>query len=118
MNNNLSPLVNQWTNFKNDLLGDNAKMELVSGKNITFCRYTMNKKLILPQHSHEHEQITFIVEGEMLLTIENETYRMKAGDVRVIPSNAKHSGEITVIPFQTTESFYPVRSDFIDKIKK
>jgi glyoxylate utilization-related uncharacterized protein len=108
--------INEWKPFRNALLGDNAVMELVSGTNMTFCRYTINKKLSLPEHSHDHEQITFIVCGEMLLTVENITYRLKAGDVRIIPANARHSGEITVIPFQTTESFCPARADFIDKI--
>jgi len=109
--------IGAWKQFSNALLGNDAITELVSGMHMTVCRYTINKKMKVASHSHEHEQISLVLAGEVLLTVGDRTIPMKAGDVQVIPGNVRHSSEITATPFQTIESFYPVRVDFLAKLK-
>jgi quercetin dioxygenase-like cupin family protein len=107
----------EWKQFRNDLLGNDAVTELVSGNHMTLCRYTINNKVKVAAHSHEYEQISLVLHGEMLLTVGDKIISMKAGDVQVIPSNVKHSSEIIETPFQTIESFSPVRVDFLKKMR-
>lgn len=109
--------IHEWKQFTNDLLGNNAITELVSGGHITVCRYTINNKVKVASHSHEHEQISLVLRGKVLLTVGDKIVSMNAGDVQVIPSNVKHSSEIIETPFQTIEAFYPVRADFLNKLQ-
>lgn len=65
----------------------------------------------LPPHSHPQEQITTIITGELEMTIGEETYLLKPGQVAVIPSNVIHSGR-ALTDCQVTDVFTPVREDF------
>lgn len=105
---------NKWLRTENQLLGDKAEVELVNGIHMTICRYKINKKLRVPQHSHEYEQTIYVLQGEISLKVDNEQFIMTEGDVCVILSNTKHSAEITGIPFQSIESYYPKRSDLLE----
>lgn len=66
---------------------------------------------ILPEHSHEHEQITHILEGQFAFTIEGETQVIDAGKVAVIPSNARHWGK-ALTDCKALDVFQPVRRDY------
>lgn len=43
-----------------------------------------------PIHNHEPEQCYYIIKGNGLMFIENESRKVKAGDAIFIPSNSKH----------------------------
>ncbi|KLU73019.1 MAG: hypothetical protein RHS_1261 [Robinsoniella sp. RHS] len=53
------------------------------------------------------------MQGELSLTADDEQFEMTRGDVWVILSNTKHAAEVTGIPFETIESYYPKRSDLL-----
>ena len=56
-----------------------------------FWQTTVNPKKRLEPHSHEdHEQIYYILEGEGLLTVGDDTRRVKRGDAIYIPPNTIH----------------------------
>ncbi len=105
----------KWNLVENKLLGNDAVAEQVNGNNMTVCRYKINEKVSVPLHSHEYEQIIYVVQGQMNLTVEEKQISMKAGDIQVILSNEKHGSQITGVPFQVIESYYPIRSDLLDK---
>ena len=47
-------------------------------------------KANVPLHSHPHEQVGIVIEGEFELTIGTERKRMKAGDMYIIPGGVPH----------------------------
>jgi len=72
----------------------------------------------VPTHSHPHEQIGVVYAGKAILRIGNEERLVKKGDLYCIPSKVPHS-DTTVgeEPFIMLDIFYPVREDFIQKLK-
>ena len=64
-----------------------------------------------PEHSHPHEQIMMILEGEFELTVEDETELMRPGIVAIIPSDNKHSGT-ALTDCRVIDVFHPVREDY------
>lgn len=73
----------------------------------------------VPTHSHKHEQIGMVYAGEAKLRIGNEERIVKKGDLYCIPSNTPHSDTcIRNEPFIMLDIFYPIRKDFIKKVKK
>jgi quercetin dioxygenase-like cupin family protein len=105
----------KWKEVQNKLLGDNAIVESVDGDCMTICRYQINKPIKLPAHSHQYEQSIYVVLGEMNLMVENQQFNMKSGDIQVIASGVMHSADITGVPFQSIESYYPIRTDLLKK---
>jgi quercetin dioxygenase-like cupin family protein len=73
----------------------------------------------VPEHSHPHEQIGMVYAGKALLRIGDEERKVKKGDFYCIPANVPHSDTcIGDEPFVMLDVFYPVREDFVDKLKK
>jgi len=69
-------------------------------------------------HQHPHEQIGIVHSGRALLRIGNEEREVSAGDFYCIPANVPHSDKtIGDEPFVMLDIFYPIREDFIVKLK-
>jgi quercetin dioxygenase-like cupin family protein len=65
----------------------------------------------LPLHSHIHEQVSQVIEGTLELTVENQTFVLKAGDVLTIAPNEKHSGK-ALEDCLVQDIFLPEREDY------
>ncbi len=66
-----------------------------------------------PPHSHPHEQITYVAEGELWFYIGNEKFRLQKGDMIKIPSEAEHTIQTLTPNVRLIDSFSPIRTDFI-----
>lgn len=80
-------------------------------ENMTVSYWNLDAGAVIPDHSHPHEQVTNIVEGEMDLTVDGETKRLVPGAVAYIPSNVRHSGT-AVTECYVLDVFHPVREDY------
>lgn len=67
-------------------------VRFVHSANMTFAYWEIKAGAPLPAHSHPHEQVANMLEGEYALTINGETQILKPNSVAIIPSNAFHSG--------------------------
>ena len=65
----------------------------------------------LPEHRHVHEQITFIIEGQLDMMIGGKPCSLTAGMYYVIPSNVPHSA-IAKTDCKAIDVFNPVREDY------
>ena len=83
----------------------------VHGDKITLSFVDIEPGAILPEHSHPHEQITFIMEGELEMVIGGEKMLLTPGMVHVIPGNVRHSA-IARTAVKVLDSFLPVREDY------
>ena len=73
-------------------------VELLEGSNI-------------PIHHHVHEQITYIIEGQLDMVIGGVACSLKAGMYHVITSNTPHSA-IAKTFCKVIDAFSPVREDY------
>lgn len=72
----------------------------------------------VPMHTHPHEQIGMVHSGKALLKIGEEERVVSKGDFFCIPSNVMHGDTcIGDEPFVMLDIFYPIREDFIEKLK-
>ena len=63
-------------------------------------------------HSHEHEQIMYVVEGKFKLKVDGNEKIYEKDDFVVIPSNAKHEGEEALSDCELMDVFSPARDDY------
>jgi quercetin dioxygenase-like cupin family protein len=64
-------------------------------------------------HSHPHEQVTYIVEGEILFFLGEDMQRLGTGDMVAIPSNVPHSIQLVSSHVRLIDSFTPLRQEFL-----
>jgi len=70
-----------------------------------------------PPHSHPHEQITYVAEGELLFFKGKDKYHLFKGDIIAVPSGVPHTIQNISTLVRLIDSFCPVRKDFL-KAKK
>jgi quercetin dioxygenase-like cupin family protein len=85
--------------------------KFIHGEQSTLAFWEIKKGHTLPLHHHVHEQITYIVSGELEMMIGNEKYVLTGGMTNVIPSNLPHSG-FALTDCVVIDSFCPVREEY------
>ncbi len=87
------------------------KVRFVHSENMTIAYWEIRAGSVLPPHSHLHEQVTNIIEGEFELSINEKTNLMRANTVAIVPPNAPHAGR-AMSDCRIIDVFYPVREDY------
>ena len=86
--------------------------QLVAGERTMLARIILRKGSIVPQHSHDNEQITYVLEGALKFVIEGKELIVRSGEILVIPSNMPHSAE-ALEDTVDLDIFCPPREDWI-----
>ena len=95
---------------------DKLKRRLVTGDRMMLAHVWLDKGCIVPKHSHENEQLTYIVEGALRFWIgedQTQTLDVRAGQVLHIPSNLPHKAEALEDTLDV-DIFSPPRQDWLD----
>ena len=68
-----------------------------------------------PPHSHPHEQITYVAEGEILVVAGEASAKLGPGDMFAIPSGEPHAIQQLTEHVRLVDCFTPLREDFLKK---
>jgi quercetin dioxygenase-like cupin family protein len=79
---------------------------------MTFALWEIDQGAVLPEHSHPHEQVVHLIEGDFEVTIEGQKVTGKPGTVTAIPPHARHSG-LALTRCRILDVFHPVREDYM-----
>jgi quercetin dioxygenase-like cupin family protein len=84
---------------------------LIHGDKGTVSIWDIKAGSRLEMHQHVHEQITYLLEGELEMNIGGQDYLLTPGMYHVIPSNVPHNAfartDVKVMDF-----FSPARDDY------
>jgi quercetin dioxygenase-like cupin family protein len=89
-----------------------TRRTLVSSNTMMICEFSFDSNVEIPMHAHPHEQVGYIAKGRVRMTIEKESYELKAGDSYYAPSNVPH-GAFTLEPAVIVDTFSPPREDYL-----
>jgi quercetin dioxygenase-like cupin family protein len=67
---------------------------------------------VVESHSHPHEQMGMLLEGELTFIIGDERHVLSPGDMWRIPGNVEHSAIAGDSPVKALDVFHPVREDY------
>jgi len=98
--------------FKKLKLAPGCTAHVVWGQQIMFSLLVLQPNLEMSIHSHHHEQMGIILEGEIEVNIGNETKLMKKGDVYLIPSDIPHGGKTHTEKVMILDAFNPPREEY------
>lgn len=73
---------------------------------------TFDKGTIGPMHSHPHEQLTYVLDGEFEFTIGEETRVVRQGDTLYKRPDILH-GCVCLQAGKLLDVFTPIREDFL-----
>lgn len=88
--------------------------QMITGENLMFARILLKKGMVVPEHSHLNEQLTYIVEGALKFWIDGKEIVVRAGEVLCIPPHLPHKAEALEDTIDM-DIFYPPRQDWLSK---
>ncbi len=90
-----------------------AKMWAVALEKSMLTYFEMEPNTIFPEHSHEAEQITLVLDGELTFSFDDKRVTFKTGDVVAIPSSMKHSVATGGVACRAVDAWSPVRREYL-----
>jgi quercetin dioxygenase-like cupin family protein len=66
-----------------------------------------------PFHTHPHEQVSAVVEGDIFFVTENERTRLGPGDMFTVPGGQPHAIQLLSKSARLIDCFTPIREDFL-----
>ena len=107
----------RWDSMKKERVSDMLERRLITGDRMMLARVYLKKGCIVPKHSHENEQLTYILEGALKFRMGEdgaEEITVHAGEVLLIRSNVPHQAEALEETLDV-DVFSPPRQDWLDK---
>ena len=104
-----------WEGMEREKVTDVISRRVISGEKAMLAQIYLEKGAVVPTHSHENEQITYLLEGALKFWIgeEREEIVLRAGEVLHIPSNVPHQAE-ALEDCLDVDVFSPPRQDWLD----
>jgi len=99
--------------YRSALAGIEQKT-LAYGDKSLMVEFRLQKGVVLPLHSHPHEQTGYLVQGQIRLTIGADIHDVLPGDSWCIPGDVLHGAEI-VEESVAVEVFAPLREDYLPR---
>lgn len=74
-----------------EIFPPNVRLHAIGGDRVLLCRVSYQPGTTVERHAHEHtEQLMAIIEGELRMTIGEETQSLGPGDVAVVNRGVEH----------------------------
>ena len=96
--------------------GSNSR--LIAGEQSMISFLKMDARSYFAPHRHKQEQIMIVLDGSCDEIIEGKLYRVKKGDVIILPPNIEHGAYIGDQDVQVIDVFGDVRSDYLLKMQQ
>jgi quercetin dioxygenase-like cupin family protein len=106
----------RWEDLPKEALKPDLARRLISTERMMLAHVYLEKGCLVPLHSHENEQLTYILEGALRFWLgedESEVVDVAAGEVLHIPSNLPHRAEALETTLDV-DIFCPPRQDWLE----
>jgi quercetin dioxygenase-like cupin family protein len=107
----------RWETMPKEAVNPLLDRRLITGERMMLTHVYLKKGCVVPKHSHDNEQFTYILEGALRFWIGEdgaETFVLGPGEVLVIPPNVPHKAE-AVEDTLDVDVFCPPRQDWLEK---
>jgi quercetin dioxygenase-like cupin family protein len=105
----------RWEDLPAEPLKEGLTRRLITSERMMIAHVYFKKGIDVPRHSHENEQITYILEGSLKFLLGADGEReviVRAGEVLVIPSFLPHSA-VALEDTLDVDVFNPPRQDWL-----
>jgi quercetin dioxygenase-like cupin family protein len=106
----------RWDDLPKEMVKPGLHRRLISTERMMISHVYLEQGCIVPKHSHENEQLTYILEGTLRFWLgegESKVVDVTAGEVLHIPSHLPHRAE-ALEPTLDVDIFCPPRQDWLD----
>ena len=91
---------------------DGVVARSVEGERVAFAVVELEPSTIVPEHSHENEQLGIVLSGSVSFRVGDETRDLGPGGTWIIPPNVPHEVHTGPDGAVVIDVFAPVRADW------
>ena len=105
----------RWDDLPKENLNPLLDRRLITGERMMLAHVYLKKGCLVPRHSHENEQLTYVLEGALRFWLgedESEEVVVRAGEVLTIPPNLPHKA-LALEDTLDVDVFSPPRQDWL-----
>jgi quercetin dioxygenase-like cupin family protein len=103
-----------WESVPLEIMSDMISRKIVTGDKAMVAQVFLKKDAVVPEHHHDSEQITYILEGALKFEIEGREIVVRKGEVLSIPSNVPHRA-VALEDTIDLDIFSPIRTDWLTR---
>ena len=106
----------RWADLPKERLKPDLQRRLISTERLMLAHVYLEKGCVVPLHSHENEQLTYILEGLLRFSLGDdgsEVVDVASGEVLHIHSDVPHQAEALETTLDV-DIFCPPRQDWLD----
>jgi len=106
----------RWDEVPREELHERLSRRLITGDQVMLAHVYLKQGCVVPKHSHENEQFTYILEGALRFLVGEEADEIvvRAGEVLHLPANVPHEARALEDTLDV-DIFYPPREDWLNQ---
>jgi quercetin dioxygenase-like cupin family protein len=104
--------LHRWDEITLDKVTEMISQKIVAGEREMLAQIYLKRGALVPIHSHESEQMTYVLQGSLKFLVGGEEIIVREGEVLHIPSGTPHQAEALEDTFEL-DVFSPIRRDWL-----
>ena len=104
--------LHRWDEIALEKITEMISQKIVAGEREMLAQIYLKRGALVPMHTHESEQMTYILQGALKVVVDGEEITVREGEVLHIPSRVPHQAEALEDTFEL-DVFSPIREDWI-----
>ena len=108
--------LHRWNDMPIESVKPLLGRRLITGERMMIAHVYLDKDCVVPWHSHDNEQLTYVLQGSMRFWLGDDGQQVVVheGEVLVIPPNLPHKA-VALEDTLDVDIFCPPRQDWLDK---
>lgn len=105
--------LHRWDEIALEKVTEMLSRKIITGEREMLTQIYLKRGCLVPNHSHESEQMTYVLQGALKFLIGGEEITVREGEVLHIPSWVEHQAEALEDTLEM-DVFSPIRQDWLD----
>ena len=105
--------LHRWDEIALEKVTEMISRKIVSGEREMLAQIYLKRGALIPIHTHDSEQMTYILQGALRFLVDGEEVIVREGEVLHIPSRMPHQAEALEDTLEL-DVFSPIRMEWMD----
>jgi quercetin dioxygenase-like cupin family protein len=105
--------LHRWDEIALEKITEMVSQKIVAGEREMLAQIYLKRGALVPMHSHDSEQMTYVLQGALRFLVDGEEIIVREGEVLHIPARAPHQAEALDDTFEL-DVFSPIRQEWLD----
>ena len=108
----MSVRCHRWDEIPLEKINEMVSRKTLAGDREMLAQTYLKRGALVPLHAHESEQMTYVLQGALRVSVGGEEIIVREGEVLHVPPGVPHQAEALEDTFEL-DVFSPVRTDWL-----